>query len=380
MMKLKIILIALVAVLAASCSSIEKYDDAVRIKEEASKKYIKNPNTKEFRDGRTLRGTVNSVIITGVPASCPLSDTTTIIADTTIVFLDQNSPEDESAYEAIPIGDIELVRDISDLPNNEYSSINFFENFNESRRLKGLREVPVTINFRDTCDVCQCKQFSADLDFDLNFDLDLQCIEREFFPFFIELRGGYTAYTDNYTLSEKVGRESWFAEIAAGARLGENDNWGLGLVYMTGIKSFDSFKNIDHLRPVIMLHGRWQSEKDRFLGVCMRPFLYGQFGLTIDDLSISLVEFNYSSSCEKCKQQIDDLSAQGLIPDIDASIPLSFGIGAGFDIPITPYTDISFDLGFRSIAFGESVAAAGWENIPTSRRINMMIFRLGVTI
>jgi hypothetical protein len=375
-----LLLLATLAILAASCSSIEKHDDALRIKPEASKKYMQNPNTKEMRDGRTLRGTVNSIVINSVPASCPLTDATTILSDTLVVFLDKNSPSEESSYEAIPIADVDLVKDFSDLPFNEHGNINIFENFNESEMLKGLREVPVNQNFRDSCDECQCNQFSADIDFDLNFNLDLSCIKRNFLPFFVELRGGYTGYNDNPNLAKKVGRESWFAEIAAGARFGDKDQWGLGLVFMSGIKAFDSFKNKDALRPVLMLHGRWQSEKDKFIGICMRPFLYGQFGLTIDDLSVSLMKFNFSSGCEDCKNKIDELSAQGLIPDIDASLPLSFGIGAGVDIPIAPLLDVSVDIGFRSIAFGESVAAAGWENIPTSRRINMLIFRLGFTI
>ncbi len=335
------------------------------------------PDSSGIRDGKTLHGTVVKVLVTTVPDTCPVLPETPRTTKTSLIFLDESLEPDKENLEAIPYSDIEAVRDFIDLPEDSVMGLNVFENYNDPVKFRGLRSVPVDSVFVDTCCSCRCIPFEADLAFDLNIDID--CVEREFAWFFAEVRAAYVTYSDNETLSVQESREGFPLEVAAGARFGNMRQWGLGLVFNTGIKAHNSFKGIDYGRPTLMLHGRWHSQNDRFLGLCMRPFIYGQLGFAVDELSLELMDFSLGTSCENCKRYIQNLSDDGIIPEVDFSIPISFGIGAGIDIPVTPVFDISADLGFRSIAFGESAPVAGFTNVPSLRRLNMMILRFGLT-
>lgn len=361
----------------ASCNSFRRYDDAIRIKETSSSKYYQLPGKNGLRDGGTLRGTAVGVIIESFPDSCPIDDSTKWMCSRYLVFLDEKSPEEKELFEKIPLDDIELVSSLFTPVQNKYGNINLFENYNNPDRLKSLREVPVDSIQRDTCCPCSCQPWGIDLGFDL--DLSLKCPERTFRSFFLELRGAYAVYSDFSSQTTKIGRDAWPLEIAAGLRFGGMKEWGLGLAFSSGTKSYNSFKAVDLARPVILLHGRYQSPRNNLLGLCMLPFIYGQFGIALDKLSFSLFDFNFNTKCVNCKKVIEDLSAKNLIPGLDLSLPLSFGIGAGLDFPIASFMDLSFDAGFRSLAFGESMVAAGFDNVPSMRRINMLIFRFGLT-
>ncbi len=374
------LLIILTALVSGACSSFQRMDDAVRIKPEESKKYIKHPKSGDLRNGQTLRGTVIKVQVTSLPDSCPITPETEYTSKASVVFLDENVPAIKENYEYIPMEVVEQVKDFTDVAENRYGSINVFENYNDPEKVKRLREVPVDSIVVDTCCPCKCVPFRMDMSMDMKLALDLNCVERDFKWYFAEIRGAYAMYNDMLSNNETLGRDGYPFELAAGFRLGGLKEWGIGLAYSSGIKSYNSFKGAEYLRPVVMLHGRYQSPKDRFLGLCMRPFGYMQFGLTIDELSVSLLDFNLNTECKDCRKHIKDLEAQNVIPDLDFSMPLSFGIGFGFDIPVVPDVDLSFDVGFRSIGFGESVQAAGFGNVPSLRRINMMIFRFGLTI
>lgn len=372
------IIILSVLTALASCSGIQRYDDAIRIKEEAAKKYYKNPATDELRDGRTLKGTVMRMQVVSIPDTCPITDKTSFTNTASAIFLDEDSPDGSGNFELIPLEDIESVGRMFDMPENKYGNINYFENYNNPDRMRSLREVPVDTIMVDTCCPCKCIPFDLDIDLDLAFNL--QCIERNFLWFFLEVRGGYAVYNDNIDLFTLEARESFPFEIAWGARFGGKKEWGLGMAFSSGVKSYNAFKAVDLLRPVILLHGRYQSPNDKFLGLCMRPFAYAQFGVTIDKLSISLFDFNFNTKCDDCKRYLEGLEESGQLPGIDFSMPLSFGIGAGFEIPIIPLMDLSVDIGFRSLAFGEAAIIAGFDNVPSMRRVNMMIFRFGFTI
>ncbi len=378
MMKTCLYIIAIVGFITvlSSCSNFQRHDDALRIKDEAAKKYYRHPTEEFMRDGSTLHGTVVKVQVTSIPDSCPVTPETHFTKKTSVVFLDHKAKAKPENFEIIPIEDVQLISDLFDMPRNDYNNINIFENFNSPDEMRPAREVPVDTIEIDTCCPCNCVPWELSLALDLN----LKCVERNFKWYFLEVRGAYAMYSDFYSLTDERGRDSYPFEIAAGVRLGENKEWGVGAAFTTGIKTYNSFKSLDYTRPVIMLHGRWQSSKDKFMGLCMRPFLYGQFGFSIDKLSMSLMDFNFNTGCDNCKKYLKGLENNGQLPGVDFSVPLSFGIGAGIDIPIVEDLDLSFDLGFRSIAFGEAVAIAGFDNVPSNRRVNMMIMRFGFTL
>ena len=89
------------------------------------------------------------------------------------------------------------------------------------------------------------------------------------------------------------------------------------------------------------------------LACCIVPFLYGQFGLTVDGLSLNLFK---TVTCTDCKSKVN-------LPGLDLSLPLSYTIGTGIDFPILPFMDISMDIAFRSIGFGESQVLGGFSKM-----------------
>jgi len=355
----------LLAMFLASCSNFYHRNDAVIIKIDSAYKYSQNPYTKEYRNGSALRGTVLKVLKSTEPDSCPVNPHTKFITKTYVVFVDSLSGDDEDKTEFIPIEDVVLVGQLAGLPENKWNNINLFENYNNPSRVKDIRAVPVDSVFDDNCDnVCGCRPFNMNLP-----DMNFSCPPR-FYPwFFAELRAGYASYNDEKN-SESIGRSSFFGELAFGARFGNKKQWGLGLAVNYGIKSYNSYTGEDIARSAAMFHGRWQSTSDKFLGFCMKPFFYGQLGLSIDDLSMDLTKFFFNRECQ------DRLSAY--LPLINLTLPVSAGIGVGLDIPVSPVTDISVDIGFRSVSFGETILVGGFL-APTGRNVNMFVARAGIT-
>lgn len=369
---LKSLSIALLALFAVACSSLDRYDDAVRIKAEKADKYLNIPNSDKMRDGRTLSGTVLKVLVEAQPISCEIDSGYGYT--NSLIFINKDMPDQTLYYEKIPLEDVELVSSLYNPPQNEYGNINVFENFNNPDQMRGLRSVPVDTVVVDTCCPCRCQKFSLSGNFDLA--VEMNCPQRDLSWYFVELRGVYSSYTDYVSLTKEEGRSSYSAEAAAGIRFG---GFGIGLLYSSGIKVYDAFNGSDYLRPFGALHLRYSADKDKFLGLCMRPFIYGDFGISIDKLSLELPKLDWSTKCENCKQYLDDLKASGQLPQVDFSWPWVYGIGFGIDIPVASFIDLSADIGFRSVGVGEKTEAAGFENVPTMRRINMLLFRFGVT-
>lgn len=364
-----LLLAFIVSCLISGCSSIKHYDDAVRIKQEAADKYIYHPYSNKKRDGSNLRGTVIKVQVSSIADSCFEGEPVSYFQKLSVIFLDSHSKKDDE-IEIIPIEDVILVGQVEAIPRNKHNNINVFENFNNPEEFDALRTVPVDSIKIDTCiKRCDCEQFGITLP---GFAFKIECIKREFDWFFVELRGGYAVYTDKMADIPEFGREGWLGEIAMGIRFGGLKEWGLGLALSSGVPINNSFDNTDLLRPTLMLHGRYQSGNDRFLGMCMRPFIYGQLGASIDNMTIDLFNINMS---DDCKNNIDtDL------PYIDFDLPISWGLGVGMDIPVEPFLDLSIDLGVRSIAFGESIDGVnGYDNVPTYRSLNMFLLRFGLT-
>lgn len=360
---------ALVFVLAlilllGSCSRFHHMNDAVRIKIDSAHKYSLNPYSKDYRNGSTLRGTVLRISKTTVPDSCPITPNTTFITKTYAVFVDSlNASKRQVEY--IPIEDIVLIGKEGGLPRNQYDNQNLFENFNNPDGIRGLRAVPVDSTFIESCErFCPCDPFSLKLP-----TVKVDCPTRNYGLLFAELRAGLAVYDDIYR-SDSIGKQSLFGEIAAGFRFGDQRQWGLGLAYSYGYKVFNSETDEDLVRSVAVLHGRWQSPNPRFLGLCMKPFLYAQLGVAVDRLSVDLLQFYFNDECQ------DRMTAY--LPLLNVQLPISAGIGIGFDIPVNSSMDISFDFGLRSITFGESVNLGGLV-APSGRNINMFVARAGIT-
>ena len=338
------------------------FRSAIRIKPDSASNYSKNPFTEKFRNGLVLRGTVLKVVKTTYPGSCPINENTKYPTKTYVTFIDSSS-KNEDYIEMIPIEAIDLIGPKINLPSNVY----VFENYNDPLKPKSTREVRVDSTYIDTCRFrCKCGEVSIG-------GLGLpSCVKRNYSWFFAELRAGYAVYNDFKQVGVEIGRESFLAEAAWGLRFGAASEWGIGVAFSWGLKAYNSYLQEDVPRPLLMLHGRWQSDKDRFYGMCMKPFIYGQLGLSVDELSINLGRLKLNDDCG-LNTEIEKL------PNIDFNLPISYGFGGGFDIPVAPFLDLSLDLGYRSLAFGETVQTLGFKNIPTLRRTNVFFIRLGVT-
>ena len=362
-----IVILILLLMVLASCSSIDRKDDAVRIKKESENRYSQRKAQNDRivqRDGTTLRGTVLKIIQETTPNSCPVMDTTTFSSRYYVLFLDANAGEMSEA-ERIPIENVELIGQKPELREklkNRHNNINWFENFNDPLDPRSVREVPVDSFFINNCpDVfdCNCNP--------LSIALELNCPDCTYKNYFTEIRGSYAVYNDLNANGFPEGREAYYAEFVQGYRFGK---WGIGIMTSTGIPVYNSkVEGQDINRPLIMLHGRRQF--DKFL--CMFPFVYGQLGFAYDRHTVQL--FN-ASFCDDCAEGDADCFS---LPSV--SIPWSYGFGVGVDIPLPfCFFDVSFDLGYKSIAIGEAYNSMLFNNVNDSRRINMLVFRLGITL
>lgn len=366
----KILIFLALAAFAASCSSFQRQDDAVRIKPDKAEKYDILFDTDSSvigtRNGNTLRGTVIGILKKTYANDCPADEFTKYTTRDYVLFLDSLS-EDVENIEQIPLEDVELIgTKLPDLPENDYGNINWFENFNNPLDPRNIREVRVDSVYIDTCsvDYCDCAPLSVNVRYP-ELNLRLECPDCDYSWYFLELRGGYAVYDDVNPDKLTIGRDGYLGEAAFGARFGR---YGLGLAVSSGVPIYNSLTEGDIYRPVTMLHGRYHFDKI----ACMIPFAYGQFGMSIDEFSLDLFKV---SVCDGCKSNIEVEP-----PNADISIPVSWGFGIGLDIPnYTCLFDLSFDLGFRSLAVGQPMVFGGFANLPTKRRINMLVLRMGIT-
>lgn len=353
-----IVIIILALMVLSSCSSVQRKDDAVRIKKDKDRNYnilqIDEENQTK-RDGSTLRGTVLRIIKETRPNSCPVMDTTTYSNKFFVEFLDKKAGDNN--LELIPLEDVELIGQKEALRSklsNRYNNINWFENFNDPLDPRSLREVPVDSFYISNCPGeidCNCNPLS----------LALKCPDCDYASYFVELRAAYAVYDDININNQSLGRDSYYGEAAFGYRW---NSWGLGLMVSTGVPVFNSKIGTDIWRPIAMLHGRKQF--DKFL--CMYPFVYAQLGFALDVETTRLF-----SNCD-C-----DCGIQ--LPSANISLPLSYGFGAGLDIPL-PFCmfDVSLDMGYKSVLIGETFNTLLFNNVSDSRRIHMFVLRLGITL
>lgn len=369
-----LLLTALFISLLFSCSSPKQYfDDGVRIKSEKHNdpKYTTVPGTDKKRSSSTLRGTVYR--IETVSEGCGNNDSNATVSSY-VIFRDST---DNAKLERIPIEDVILVG-IMDKVNLD---TNYFEYYNDPLDPRAIREVPHKYPYIDTCAAppCDCGQLDLGIDCPTSFKCRDTVVKKRWW--FMELRGGYAIYNDREPGSLfDIAQEAYFGEYATGFRFGNRHQYGLGFLVSSGVPIFNSQDMPDYLegtipdaiyRPLVMLHGRYQFENI----FCLRPFMYGDFGMSLDRLTLDLACININD-CQDCKDIANQYDA-----DVDISMPLSYGFGAGVDIPVTCDFDISLDLGWRSVAFGEkSPNSLFGLTVPNKRRVNMFIFRVGVTL
>jgi hypothetical protein len=364
-----------VAFLFASCSSpLQRYDDAIRIKPDSVKNYRWNKFNEKFRNGSLLRGTVIAAKLIKTEQPCPNPIDT--VYQGFVVFVDSLSKETQ--YEYIPFEAINFVADTMKISQD---TALLFENFNNPEGMRQLRLVKIDTIFND-CNPCNCRPLNLP-EFNLP-KIKLSCIDRKFYRTFLELKAGYSIFTDKLFSGAEKGREGWSIEASSGVRFGDeanyssdnwNPNWMFGATFSTGVNTLNTFNDEDITRPAVLTYLRWQSSDSRFLGLCLRPFIYGQFGITIDKLTLDLFRINWCDQCTNgnIASQLPSIELQ---PNVDWSLPISWGIGLGFDVPVLPILDISFDFGYRSLAFGELTTALDYV-VPTGRRVDMFLFRFG---
>lgn len=417
-----LIIYSILALLIVSCSTKISYDDAVRIKPKATKKYNIHPETSKIRNGNALRGEVIKIEVYATPCSCPITDTTKYNFESFLLFVD-SSVKKEKYIEKIPLEDVDLMGPKLAIRSNNYNNINLFENYNNPLLHKEIREVPVDTIWLDTCNIkCPCEPL-PDIFLQCPFcDIKLQCPDRELQSWFLSLKPGYAIYSDYNSSGEIIGREDWNFDIAAGVRLGQSKRWGLGVIYSTGVRTYYSIDSSLIRRPSVNLYARYDLIRDvkkyktrranqnkewisydtiytktydccydsmiiikkinyeifddsyeKEFSIekrpCLNPFIYGLLGLSIDKFSIDLIQMNFNDDCKR--------RVELYLPYADISLPLNYGIGIGVEIPLASYMDLSLDLGFRSIAYGNKLLGGGLL-IPTLSRVNSIILRLGI--
>lgn len=299
----------------------------------------------------------------------------------------------------IPVAQLENPARRFGIQATEYGGWNRVESYAVTEHIPHLREIPVRTQ------ECDCLPLSVGLP-----RISYRCPERVLPPYFVELRGVVLPYTDAPSRTSRQGFLRYHGEIAAGMRWGAARQWGVGIAYSTPVPLFNSLRGQLLQRPIALLHLRYQfrtpeqpqrrlripgSEAARsaaeetpettpfpeLLASCFRPFVYANVGISVDRLTLRMARFWLSakSDCSECVRFLRDLEAAGRLPEVDFSLPITWGVGIGIEYPLTRWMDLALDLGWRSIAIGEETALLGFTNVPSTRRLNVFRFRAGVT-
>lgn len=381
-----ILLSIIFAFILNSCSSVPKYDDVVRIKPEYSKQWeqFNGPKGPVVRNGNALRGTVFG-ITKEVKVNCDNNETSTSYY---IIFLDTLANSNMDYVEKIPLEHAILVGQITpNLPKNQYDNINYFENYSNPFNEKNLREVKVDSVFFG-CYPCGCNKFDYALKLPCMSWNCIKCPNCDYSWYFLELRYGYAVYPDIKYDNKVIGRSAEFGEIAFGYR--SQNHWGLGLAFNYGISAYNQFDTnfTDINRYFLLLHGRYSfvpPKKDEGYPIpflkpiydfaeqtCTRPFIYAQYGIPLDTISMDLMKLKV---CKDCENRITHKPC-----NLNLSFPRSFAIGIGLDIPIPKCLfDISLDLSYRSYDIADRMDTGEFWNVPSRRTLDMLVFRIGIT-
>lgn len=403
--------------LRCTSSRFIQYDDALDIKPDRQFAYevAPCPDTASpdgaRRDGRTLRGTVQElVILEQAPEQ----------RDTFFLFINRGVASPEDCIERIPLRDILLPALDSAMVRNKWNNINKIRSYNNVTGIPEIREVPVRV-----VTDCECDPLSFTLP---RPRLGIRCTERNCSPIFIELRAipGLFSYADHPTRRITEYRKAFVGEIAIGWRFGMNLSmahklgledqpcgqtslkaqigadfnlytdfcyrWGIGLAFTSPLGVYNALSSTpptDVDRPVGLLHVRYQF--DRILS-CIRPFLYAQLGTALDSDTRKLWRYQISGDADidAAIEEIDTNSTcwnlflpyGTILPSLKMQVstpPLTWGFGVGLEFPLFNWLDLAADIGYRSLGIADVVLYQNTE-IPVPRRVGLWRLRIGVTL
>ncbi len=422
MMKLSALCV-LAALLAVGCASVDtkpetsSIEDAVRIRPEAAHRYVQLASTAANRDGRTLRGVVSHVLI--------MVDTLGNPVDTVWAYRDKFDSTLSETRIAIPLRDIELLPTIfPDIKTGDYKGINLVESYHVTKNIPSIREIPVERSDAPKRD-CDCEPFSISM----ALGIKLRCYDRDYTRFTTSALGRASAYTDGNAVLQ-AGKLAYGGDLVMGYRLGEDMRWMLGLTVSSGLPTVNAGDIaptlttltglVETVRPLALLTGRYyfqplnQSEalKDKerpyvYIGAtvgeqqptpaeeelrrlrandswfkavfgCIKPYMYGEFGMALDALTTGAASLALGGvQCSECTASLQNAKANGSL-NVNWSIPVSFGLGVGINVPIAPFLDLEIDLGYRNIAVGDGYSLLGFTNVPDVRRLQSFQLRFGL--
>lgn len=378
----------LVLVSLLGCARPPQSDDILRLRPEFAP---------QWRDA--LRDSLYGYFLRGTALELWLRPTEQGTPDTVVVFRLEREGEEEVL--TIPVAHLQNVARRFRLDTSRYGGWDFVETYAVTQHIPTVHRIPV--RFRP----CDCLPLGLRLP-----SLRLQCPQRRLGWYLLELRGVATAYSDAPTRTSRQGQLRYTGELTAGVRLGSHRQWAAGLTYSLGTPVYNSFRNELLRRPLTLLYLRYQLGNERIqaqrtrlvidpragpmslpetaLGTsttteavagCIRPFLYANLGMSLDRLTLRMARFwlSQKQGCSECVRFLRDLEASGRLPEVDFSLPISWGIGIGVEMTLTPWADLGIDLGWRSLAIGEETSLLGFQNVPSNRRLNMLMLRAGLT-
>jgi hypothetical protein len=409
--------------LAVGCTSVDvkpetsAFEDAVRIKPEVAHKYVQLASTAANRDGRTLRGVVSHVLIKVDSANRPV--------DTVWAYRDKYDSTLSDQRIAIPLRDIELLPSIfPGIAAGDHGGINLVENYHVTENIPSIRQLPIL--YSNALDKpCDCEPFSLSL----ALNLKLRCIDRTYSRFTASALGRVAGYVDGNTVLQQ-GKLAYGGDVIAGYRLGEDMRWMAGLTLSSGLPTVNAgdipvtattLKDLSEtLRPLGLLTGRYYfvplakrnslretdttyeyiderggdcstcpdrkevrtiRQQDRWVKNvfgCIKPYVYGELGMAFDALTRGAASMALGGpECSDCVSSLQNAKANGSL-NVNWSMPVSFGLGVGIDIPIASFLDLEIDLGYRNIAVGDGYRLLGFTNVPDVRRLESFQLRIGV--
>jgi hypothetical protein len=408
-----IILSILLTIIFTSCTSPDiQYgkDDAVRLNldsiqylsTEQQPEYGKinpeiEPNTGRRRNPSVLRGTVQTVYENNQKYIDSLGQEQLAITRY-YVFLDSLAYGlDNPRLEYIPAGLVDNVGAKVGMPDSTF----WVETYNNPLDPPKIRQLTVETK---EADECACGDFAMNIppcencevpDIVCPFPWEERLENRDWY--FAEAKFAYAYYNnlrevENTSAVERYPTDAGQLDLAFGYRFGDpkEPHFGLGLMFSTGVPFYAPESGINESRPQLTLYGRYQFDELW----CMFPFVYANFGITVDEASLYLGRISYSADIdgwlgvELCDCEDDENDIDGRLrlaqkaaaesPDVDLSIPLSWGVGAGFDIPVHKFFDLSFDIGYRYISYADEINLYGF-SVPTKLGNGMFLIRGGFT-
>jgi len=365
-MKKVLIIILLSIITLAACTApqrqLKRSNDIIRIDSAVAQtdKYSSFSNSAEKRNSYYLEGTVLKVEKRSRWLNCPPSDTGTFVIDTFVVFLDKKATETQ--IERINIKDIIFIgQKVDNISPNEYQNINIFEKSNDPFLPNSIRTVKVDSIYVPCPEEKPCPCGNISIDYDLEFDISCPKCQPDWW--FLELNYINSIFSDfNFFEADFKFRNVRHFEAAAGFRF---DKTQIGLLYSPWFEVNNYFDDTKENKPLLALYGKYKF--DPFL--CVNPYIYGLLGTAVDKTTFDYIG-NKSYQPDNTSSCISNFG-----------FPLSYGFGLGIDVPIPSCLfNITFDIGYRSLAVGQRQVAPPLDDQLFIRRLDVWNFRIGISL